>query len=388
MNNDAGHPERRVRSADLCVIPSEERSDESRDPYKRRTFSRRRIVPSASTSPTRWTSSSAWLRASSDGRWITSNMWTWAGESSRFSLYAFRSLRLAELQVRTLGRLSKDRHADLARAKRLLTADASTIAAYGLSLRQSFSRTDAAGEHRARLHLHRRRLVPHRAGQHARHLHRNHRGHGAAIPAQQRQRLGHQRIRHAAALHPDAHARARSPRAAPAGARTKSSGSSAARCAPSPTWRSWASAPLFLDCDVIQADGGTRTASITGAFVAMGLAMLRMIESGALTVAPIRDYIAATSVGIVDGEIMLDLSYEEDSRADVDMNLVDHRQQEVGGGAGHRRAPSLRRRATGEDDGGGPQGHRVADRAAAGRADGIAAAAVKLRRVQQAVQVV
>jgi ribonuclease PH len=79
---------------------------------------------------------------------------------------------------------------------------------------------------------------------------------------------------------------------------------------------------IFLDCDVIQADGGTRTASITGAFVAMGLAMRRMIDSGALTVAPIRDYIAATSVGIVDGEIMLDLCYEEDSRADVDMNLV------------------------------------------------------------------
>ena len=79
---------------------------------------------------------------------------------------------------------------------------------------------------------------------------------------------------------------------------------------------------LFLDCDVIQADGGTRTASITGAFIAMGLAMRRMIESGALTVAPIRDYIAATSVGMVDGEVMLDLSYEEDSRADVDMNLV------------------------------------------------------------------
>ena len=79
---------------------------------------------------------------------------------------------------------------------------------------------------------------------------------------------------------------------------------------------------LFLDCDVIQADGGTRTASITGAFVAMGLAMLRMMESGALSVAPIRDYVAATSVGIVDGEVMLDLAYEEDSRAEVDMNLV------------------------------------------------------------------
>jgi ribonuclease PH len=79
---------------------------------------------------------------------------------------------------------------------------------------------------------------------------------------------------------------------------------------------------LFVDCDVIQADGGTRTASITGAFVAMGLAMTAMVESGALSVAPIRDYVAATSVGIVDGEVMLDLCYEEDSRADVDMNLV------------------------------------------------------------------
>jgi ribonuclease PH len=79
---------------------------------------------------------------------------------------------------------------------------------------------------------------------------------------------------------------------------------------------------IFLDCDVIQADGGTRTASITGAFVAMGLAMRRMIDAGSLTVAPIRDYVAATSIGIVDGEIMLDLAYEEDSRADVDMNVV------------------------------------------------------------------
>ena len=79
---------------------------------------------------------------------------------------------------------------------------------------------------------------------------------------------------------------------------------------------------FFIDCDVIQADGGTRTASITGAFVALGLAMTRMVESGALSVAPIRDYVAATSVGVVDGEVMLDLAYEEDARADVDMNLV------------------------------------------------------------------
>jgi ribonuclease PH len=79
---------------------------------------------------------------------------------------------------------------------------------------------------------------------------------------------------------------------------------------------------MFIDCDVIQADGGTRTASITGAFVAMGLALMRMVESATLSVAPIRDYVAATSVGIVDGEVMLDLAYEEDARADVDMNVV------------------------------------------------------------------
>ena len=79
---------------------------------------------------------------------------------------------------------------------------------------------------------------------------------------------------------------------------------------------------LFLDCDVIQADGGTRTASVTGAFVAMGLAMTAMVATGALAETPIRDYVAATSVGIVDGIAMLDLCYEEDSRADVDMNMV------------------------------------------------------------------
>jgi ribonuclease PH len=79
---------------------------------------------------------------------------------------------------------------------------------------------------------------------------------------------------------------------------------------------------IFIDCDVIQADGGTRTASITGAFVALGLAMQKMVEAGTLTSAPIRDYVAATSVGVVDGEVLLDLAYEEDSRAEVDMNLV------------------------------------------------------------------
>ncbi|HYN15474.1 MAG TPA: ribonuclease PH [Terriglobales bacterium] len=79
---------------------------------------------------------------------------------------------------------------------------------------------------------------------------------------------------------------------------------------------------IWMDCDVIQADGGTRTASITGSFVAMGLAMQKLVEAGTLTAAPIRDFVAATSVGIVDGEILLDLNYEEDSRAEVDLNFV------------------------------------------------------------------
>src|SRR6059036_2713979 len=73
---------------------------------------------------------------------------------------------------------------------------------------------------------------------------------------------------------------------------------------------------IWIDCDVIQADGGTRTASITGAFVALGLAMEKLVDAGTLTSAPIRDFVGATSVGIVDGEILLDLTYEEDSRAE------------------------------------------------------------------------
>jgi len=79
---------------------------------------------------------------------------------------------------------------------------------------------------------------------------------------------------------------------------------------------------IWIDCDVIQADGGTRTASITGAFVALGFAFEKLVQAGTLTSVPFRDYVAAVSVGIVDGEILLDLCYEEDSRADVDMNFV------------------------------------------------------------------
>ena len=79
---------------------------------------------------------------------------------------------------------------------------------------------------------------------------------------------------------------------------------------------------ITLDCDVIQADGGTRTASITGAFVALVLALEKMRERELIRTMPIKDYVAATSVGIVEGEPMLDLAYSEDSKADVDMNIV------------------------------------------------------------------
>jgi len=79
---------------------------------------------------------------------------------------------------------------------------------------------------------------------------------------------------------------------------------------------------ITLDCDVIQADGGTRTASITGAFVAMVLAIEKLRERKVLRTMPVRDYVAATSVGIVDGTPMLDLAYTEDSAAEVDMNVV------------------------------------------------------------------
>jgi ribonuclease PH len=79
---------------------------------------------------------------------------------------------------------------------------------------------------------------------------------------------------------------------------------------------------IYVDCDVIQADGGTRTASITGGWLALALALKQMMDYGTLKKMPLTDYLAATSVGIIGGELMLDLCYEEDSRADVDMNVV------------------------------------------------------------------
>jgi len=79
---------------------------------------------------------------------------------------------------------------------------------------------------------------------------------------------------------------------------------------------------IILDCDVIQADGGTRTAAITGAYVALAIALNTLVAYKALAKSPLVDSVAATSVGMVNGVAMLDLAYEEDSRADVDMNVV------------------------------------------------------------------
>ena len=79
---------------------------------------------------------------------------------------------------------------------------------------------------------------------------------------------------------------------------------------------------MIVDCDVLQADGGTRCAAITGAFVALSLALTQLVKYKALKSMPIREHIAAVSVGLVDSTAMLDLCYEEDSRADVDMNIV------------------------------------------------------------------
>lgn len=79
---------------------------------------------------------------------------------------------------------------------------------------------------------------------------------------------------------------------------------------------------IILDCDVIQADGGTRTASISGAFVALSLAVHRLMQAGKLSSFPLKEALAAVSVGVVDGEVLLDLDYAEDSHCDTDMNIV------------------------------------------------------------------
>jgi ribonuclease PH len=86
--------------------------------------------------------------------------------------------------------------------------------------------------------------------------------------------------------------------------------------------RSLGEKTIWIDCDVIQADGGTRTASITGAYVALADAVRGWLERGVIATNPLKDAVAAVSIGIIEGKILLDLCYDEDSRADVDMNFV------------------------------------------------------------------
>src|ERR1700735_433120 len=95
---------------------------------------------------------------------------------------------------------------------------------------------------------------------------------------------------------------------------------------------------VILDCDVLQADGGTRTAAITGACVALALALGKLVKAGTLKTSPLKQMVAATSVGIVDGNVLLDLAYEEDSRATVDMNVV----MVASGGWAEPKAPAKR----------------------------------------------
>lgn len=86
--------------------------------------------------------------------------------------------------------------------------------------------------------------------------------------------------------------------------------------------KSFGERTIWIDCDVIQADGGTRTGSITGSFIALVDAFNKLKKDGLIAKIPLKDFVAATSVGIVNGDLLLDLTYEEDSNAEVDMNIV------------------------------------------------------------------
>ena len=86
--------------------------------------------------------------------------------------------------------------------------------------------------------------------------------------------------------------------------------------------KAFPSGQFIIDCDVIQADGGTRTASITGAYVALALAVKKLLKKGVLTKNPIKDSLAAISCGVINGNVLVDLDYSEDSMADVDANFV------------------------------------------------------------------
>ena len=138
----------------------------------------------------------------------------------------------------------------------------------------------------------------------------------------QGQRLGHGRVRHAPPRHPHP-LPARGRKKAKSAAGTHEIQRLIGRSLRSVVdMRALGERTVILDCDVLQADGGTRTAAITGACVALAIALGRLTAAGTLKANPLTQMIAATSVGIVDGNTLLDLCYEEDSRATVDMNVV------------------------------------------------------------------
>ena len=122
---------------------------------------------------------------------------------------------------------------------------------------------------------------------------------------------------------------------------------------------------IVLDCDVLQADGGTRTAAITGAYVALADACAHLKGIGALKGDPLTGSVAAISVGIIDGEPRLDLPYEEDVRAETDMNVVMTGDRQLRRGAGHRRGRAVRPGDARQPAGAGGEGLRGPHRAAA-----------------------
>ncbi|MEI9894131.1 MAG: ribonuclease PH [Chthoniobacter sp.] len=124
---------------------------------------------------------------------------------------------------------------------------------------------------------------------------------------------------------------------------------------------------LCIDCDVLQADGGTRTASITGACVAASLAVEKLIEKGLLAKSPIRQLLAAVSVGVVNGRPLLDLNYLEDKDASVDMNLVMTANGQFVEVQGLGRRADFFRKRTGRPAGARKKRHRRVDRRAASR---------------------
>ena len=156
---------------------------------------------------------------------------------------------------------------------------------------------------------------------HPRHRH----GHGgrrrSAVHEGQRAKAGSLASTACCRVRPKSAPRARPLAGASLGARTLEIERSDRKSAASVTDRSAGRANRLAYCDVIQADGGTCTTSITGAFVALALALERMVAAGSRSV-PLLDSLAATSVGIVGDEVLLDLAYDEDSRAQVDMNVV------------------------------------------------------------------